>query len=70
MAAGAVPVRGETGAEAMTKRMFELKADDLRAVIGGAIYYSAINRLPTTPRLDAVGKLSASPVGLDRPSVR
>ncbi len=54
----------------MTKRMFELKADDLRAVIGGAIYYSAINRLPTTPRLDAVGKLPASPVGLDRPSVR
>ncbi len=65
-----MPVRGETGAETMTKRMFELKADDLRAVIGGAIYYSAINRLPTMPTLDAVGKLPASPVGLVRSSAR
>jgi hypothetical protein len=54
----------------MTKPMYELKHDDLRAVIGGAVYYSAINRLPTAPALGALAKPLASPIGTDLPTSR
>jgi hypothetical protein len=48
--------------------MFELKAEELRAVIGGATYYSAINKLPTSPialALDLGGRPS-QPTAVDR----
>lgn len=31
----------------MEKRLFELTHDEARAVIGGAIYYASVNKLPT-----------------------
>ena len=50
----------------MARQIFELQSDELRAVIGGAIYYSAFNRLPTAPVLDAFGKLPVAPAASDR----
>ncbi|MFO1086402.1 MAG: hypothetical protein U1E21_17740 [Reyranellaceae bacterium] len=54
----------------MTKRMFELKAEELRAVIGGATYYSAVNKLPAFPVSDALARPSTPLVAADRPATR
>lgn len=53
----------------MTKRIFELKPEELRAVIGGATYYSAVNRLPAFPVSDVLARSSAS-FAADRPATR
>jgi hypothetical protein len=45
----------------MTKGMFELKPEELRAVIGGATYHSAVNKLPTMPAMPAIGGSSTLP---------
>jgi hypothetical protein len=50
----------------MTKGMFELKPEELRAVIGGATYYSAINRLPAFPAAMSLAETPASPTAADR----
>jgi hypothetical protein len=50
----------------MTKGMFELKPEDLRAVIGGATYYSSINKLPTAPIALDLARLPAGPAAADR----
>jgi len=31
----------------MEKKLLELTLDEVRAVIGGAIYYASVNKLPT-----------------------
>lgn len=33
----------------MEKGLFELKLDEVRAVIGGAVYYTSVNKLPSAP---------------------
>lgn len=53
----------------MTKRIFELKPEELRAVIGGATYYSAVNKLPAFPVSDVLVRSSAS-FAADRPATR
>ena len=33
----------------MDNRLFELKLEEVRAVIGGAVYYTSVNKLPVGP---------------------
>jgi hypothetical protein len=54
----------------MTKGMFELKPEELRAVIGGATYYSAANKFPAFPASIVLAKAPASPIAADRPASR
>lgn len=44
----------------MTNQMFELKPEELRAVIGGATYYSSVNKLPAFPVSDVLARSPAS----------
>jgi hypothetical protein len=54
----------------MTKGMFELKPEELRAVIGGATYYSATNRLPTFAASAVLPATPMSTLAADRPATR
>ena len=54
----------------MTKGMFELKPEELRAVIGGATYYSAVNKLPVFSACATPASRTASPVAAERPATR
>lgn len=54
----------------MTKGMFELKREELRAVIGGATYYSSVNKLPTMSASAVVARSPALPAGPDRSTSR
>jgi hypothetical protein len=50
----------------MTKGMFELKPEELRAVIGGATYYVSVNKLPTSPVVLDLARLASAPAATDR----
>jgi hypothetical protein len=50
--------------------MFELKPEELRAVIGGATYYSAVNKLPTMSASAVQTKSAALPASPDRSTLR
>lgn len=54
----------------MAGKIFKLEADDLRAVIGGATYYSSINKLPSIPAAATSAAKRASPHSFDLPATR
>jgi hypothetical protein len=58
------------GVAAMTKGMFELKPEELRAVIGGATYYTSVNKLPALPTVIDLARLPPAQAAIDRPTSR
>lgn len=54
----------------MEKKLLELTLDEVRAVIGGAIYYASVNKLPTAAVAVATSPASASARGSDQLRVR
>ena len=54
----------------MENRLFELKLDEVRAVVGGAVYYTSVNKLPAVPISAAIYQPTAPSHGLGAPAVR
>lgn len=54
----------------MEKKLFELTLDEVRAVIGGAIYYASVNKLPTAALVQATSPASGAGRRSDQLAVR
>lgn len=54
----------------MEEKLFELTPEELRAVIGGAIYYTSVNWLPMGAQSGAAAKAPAPAAGFELAPVR